>query len=300
MVSRIKIVGMIGAISIMYSCASNEFTTSSGVKVSYIKKGAPTDSVANTNQIMSLNIKWVIEKNNKELFNTSKNGIPMGIQCDTTMQKNLGKLYDVFSLLKKGDSVSFSLTAEDFYEKTIQSPLPDSVVKTDFIKFYVGVENILSREEFQQKQEAFYQQQRKKEQEMAQEMNIKDGVTIDEYLKQQNITAQTTPSQLRYVITKEGTGEKASAGKRVLVHYSGYLLDGTKFDASYDRNEPFEFILGAQQVITGWDEGIALLNKGAKATLYIPSGLGYGSRGAGGVIPPNAILKFDVELLEIK
>lgn len=300
MLRRIKIVGMIGAIGIMYSCSSNEITTKSGVKISYIKKGASTDSVANPEQIMSLNIKWVIEKNNKELFSTSKNGIPMGIKCDTMAKKNLGKLYDAFSLLRKGDSVSFSLTAEDFFEKTIQSPLPDSVIKTDFIKFYVGVENILSMEEFQKKQEAFYEQQRKKEQEMAQEMNMKDGVTIDEYLKKEGIAAQTTPSQLRYVITKEGMGEKASAGKRVLVHYSGYLLDGTKFDASYDRNQPFEFVLGAQQVIPGWDEGIALLNKGAKATLYIPSGLGYGPRGAGGVIPPNAILKFDVELLEIK
>jgi len=110
----------------------------------------------------------------------------------------------------------------------------------------------------------------------------------------------TTPSGLQYQILKEGNGAVAKAGDHVSVHYTGWLMDGTKFDSSVDRNMPFEFNLGAHQVISGWDEGVAGMKIGEKRVLIIPPELGYGSRGAGGVIPPNATLKFEVELLGIK
>ncbi|MCB4799730.1 peptidylprolyl isomerase [Neotamlana laminarinivorans] len=109
-----------------------------------------------------------------------------------------------------------------------------------------------------------------------------------------------TDSGLRYQIIQEGTGKKAEKGKTVSVHYKGQLADGTVFDSSYKRNSPIDFPLGMGQVISGWDEGIQLLKVGDKARLVIPSHLGYGSRGAGGVIPPNATLVFDVELMDVK
>jgi len=112
--------------------------------------------------------------------------------------------------------------------------------------------------------------------------------------------ATTTESGLAYFMIKEGKGVQASAGKTVSVHYTGKLADGTKFDSSYDRNAPIEFPLGQGKVIPGWDEGIALLKEGGKATFIIPPHLAYGERGAGGVIPPNATLIFEVELIEIK
>jgi FKBP-type peptidyl-prolyl cis-trans isomerase FkpA len=98
----------------------------------------------------------------------------------------------------------------------------------------------------------------------------------------------------------EGTGDAPKAGDRVVVHYTGWLTDGKKFDSSVDRREPFEFILGRGQVIKGWDQGVAQLRVGDKARLTVPPELGYGPRGAGGVIPPNATLIFEVELLEVK
>jgi len=97
-----------------------------------------------------------------------------------------------------------------------------------------------------------------------------------------------------------GTGAEAKKGDRVSVHYTGWLLDGTKFDSSRDRNQPFGFTLGAGEVIAGWDQGVAGMKVGGKRKLTIPSELGYGSRGAGGVIPPDATLLFDVELLEVR
>lgn len=109
----------------------------------------------------------------------------------------------------------------------------------------------------------------------------------------------TTDSGLKYVDLVEGTGATPQAGQTVVVHYTGTLEDGTKFDSSRDRNRPFSFRLGAGQVIRGWDEGISTMKVGGQRRLIIPPDLGYGARGAGGVIPPNATLIFDVELLRI-
>lgn len=108
-----------------------------------------------------------------------------------------------------------------------------------------------------------------------------------------------TPSGLRYKIIQKGTGKKAQKGKKVSVHYKGQLTDGSVFDSSYSRKEPIIFILGVGQVIKGWDEGLQLLNVGDKARLVIPGHLGYGSAGAGNVIPPDATLIFDVELVDV-
>jgi peptidylprolyl isomerase len=114
----------------------------------------------------------------------------------------------------------------------------------------------------------------------------------------------TTPSGLKYEDTKVGAGAVAEAGKGVSVHYTGWLNDngkrGNKFDSSVDRGQAFNFPLGMGRVIKGWDEGVAGMKIGGKRTLMIPSNLAYGTRGAGGVIPPNADLIFDVELLEVK
>lgn len=112
--------------------------------------------------------------------------------------------------------------------------------------------------------------------------------------------AVTTPSGLKYVELKEGTGATPKPGQTVEVHYVGTLEDGTQFDSSRDRGQPFSFKIGIGQVIKGWDEGVSTIKVGGRRQLIIPPELGYGARGAGGVIPPNATLLFDVELLGVK
>ena len=110
----------------------------------------------------------------------------------------------------------------------------------------------------------------------------------------------TTASGLQYTDLVVGTGTKASPGATAVVHYTGWLLDGTKFDSSLDRGVPFEFVIGRGRVIKGWDEGVLTMNVGGKRELIIPPNLAYGDQGAGGVIPPGATLKFEVELIELK
>jgi peptidylprolyl isomerase len=114
----------------------------------------------------------------------------------------------------------------------------------------------------------------------------------------------TNPSGLSYLDTSEGAGECPKTGQTCVMHYTGWLSDGgkpgKKFDSSVDRGQPFSFTLGVGQVIKGWDEGVGSMKKGGKRTLHIPAALGYGARGAGGVIPPNAELIFEVELLDFK
>ncbi len=109
-----------------------------------------------------------------------------------------------------------------------------------------------------------------------------------------------TPSGLQYIEVARGSGAEARAGQQVTVHYTGWLTNGTEFDGSRGRNQPFAFALGRGQVIRGWDEGVQGMRVGGQRRLIIPPELGYGARGAGGVIPPNATLIFDVELLDVR
>jgi FKBP-type peptidyl-prolyl cis-trans isomerase len=124
--------------------------------------------------------------------------------------------------------------------------------------------------------------------------------TANKKAMENNQTAITTESGLTYIVTKQGQGAPVKAGDNVIVNYTGLLTNGAKFDSSLDRGEPFSFPVGAGRVIKGWDEGLQKLRIGDHATLIIPPAIGYGSRGAGGVIPPDATLIFIIEVIGVK
>ena len=131
-------------------------------------------------------------------------------------------------------------------------------------------------------------------------LSEEDKKALEEQIEKITAGFEKTESGLFYKILENGSGTKAEKGRNVAVHYEGSLMSGKVFDSSYKRNEPIDFPLGVGKVIAGWDEGIALLKEGGKARLVIPPHLGYGARGAGRSIPPNATLIFDVELVAVK
>lgn len=183
--------------------------------------------------------------------------------------------HTVFGFVEEGQEVVDAIAQGDAIEKIAIERIGDAAQSWNAVEAFRTFEG--SRE------------QRLKEEREAQEKALEEVAA----------GFKKTDSGLRYQFIQRGEGAKAEKGKTVSVHYKGQLLDGTVFDSSYKRNQPIDFALGMGQVIPGWDEGIQLLSIGDKARFVIPSDLAYGSRGAGGVIPPNATLIFDVELVGI-
>ena len=173
-------------------------------------------------------------------------------------------------------------------------PIVDTITQGDSLETVEIIPVGNAAEEFQAV-EAFRIFEGSREKRLAEEK-----ASIEAELDELSAGFEKTDSGLRYQILQKGSGSKAAKGATVAVHYKGQLADGTVFDSSYKRKEPIEFALGTGQVIPGWDEGVALLSVGDKARFVIPSHLGYGAQGAGGVIPPNANLIFDVELVAVK
>ena len=211
------------------------------------------------------------------------------------------QVYEAFNMLKQGDSALFQVTPQELFTNTFNSPVPPFVDSTDLITFEVGVEEVMSEEDFRAYQMEMMQKQQAEMMAQMSEQLEADSATITQYLEENNIDAQATESGLRYQITEKGSGVQPSPGDSVFVQYRGTLLDGTQFDPPGDRdNSSFGFVLGQGQVIQGWDEGIGLLNEGGKGTLYIPSPLAYGPQRRSEVIAENSILVFDVELVDVK
>jgi len=228
--------------------------------------------------------------NGKQVFSTVERGEPMEFE--------FGKRFDtpgfeegIAKMLKGGKATLIVPSKIAFGEQGRGAMVPPYST----IVYDVEVIDVQSKADHD-KQAA----DKKKADELKVSNNKKqEGELMKKYLADHKITAKPTASGLIYVEKVKGTGARAVAGKKVKVHYTGTLLNGTKFDSSRDRNEPFEFTLGQGQVIKGWDEGIALMNVGGKATLVIPSSIGYGERDMG-KIPPYSTLVFDVELLDVK
>jgi len=277
----------------LFSCVDREKVLDNGVELKYFKNGSGQE--IEDGQIVMINLQY-FDYDGNELLNKVGND-PVVLQKDSSWESS-GIIYNVIDNLVKGDSVFFQLTTEQFFKNAPQSvEVPDSV-KNKMISFYCGIQDVMSQNEFEDFQRIQYE---KMQQEMEQQSNDQlsiDLELIDNYLNENNITAKSAESGLRYVITKMGSGENAAPGDNVTVHYTGMLLNGEKFDSSLDRNQPFSFQLGQGMVIRGWDEGITYFNKGSEGTLYIPSTLGYGTSGAGGVIPPNAVLIFEIQVLD--
>ena len=263
-----------------------KYSKSKTTGLSYVMHKSNKGAKLKLDDVVTLHIKYVTSKDSL-VFDSWKMGKP--VQLKITKAAFKGDLMDGLTLLTVGDSASFLINADSLFTKTFAAPRPSFIDSNSFLNFTVKI--ISSTTEAALKAEEL-----KAEKDNA----MKENEVIAKYIADQKITPSKTSTGLMYIISEPGTGEQAAAGKTVKVHYTGRLLDGTKFDSSLDRNDPIEFKLGQGMVIKGWDEGIALLKVGGKALLIIPSNLAYGSRGAGGVIPPFAPLTFEVELVSVQ
>ncbi|MGK7392096.1 MAG: FKBP-type peptidyl-prolyl cis-trans isomerase [Candidatus Cyclobacteriaceae bacterium M2_1C_046] len=282
-------------------------TTPSGAEYEVLRNSE--NEVAQDGHFLVLNMQFV-GKNDSVWVNTVETGIPRVVIKQDSVWKESGRpLEEMLIDAGVGDSMKITLAASKLFEG---GQMPPNVGPEDNFTIYIGVQDVLSEEQFQVWQQEMAQKQQAKAEEQRTEQHEKDVQTIKEYLETNNIDAQATESGLSYVIKEEGTGQKAEAGDQVRVNYAGYVLGGEYFDTSLKELAeekglfnpqreygPLTFTLGQQQVIQGWDEGISLLSEGGKATLYVPSTMAYGPRQRGEVIGANSILVFDVELVEV-
>lgn len=202
----------------------------------------------------------------------------------------VGDIFEGMKMMHKGDSASFIVRTDSTFYTLLRSPMPSEFSVNDIMKFNIRLNDFYPESEFAAKQ-IEYMKNTFVDETLAAEKEL------DEYLKDNGFETITTSTGLKYVKTKDGNGEKPQVGTMVKVHYTGKLLDGTVFDSSVTRNEPFQFVLGVGQVIPGWDEGLQMMSKGEKGVLYIPYYLAYGNMGSG-PIPPFATLMFEVELID--
>ena len=238
---------------------------------------------------------------------TQNGGKPVSIPMQEVDQP--AQFQSVFPFLSAGDSVVMIISCDTIL-KTVppgqEKNLPPWLKSGNAVNIFLSVVSVKTKEDMAKEQEAAQAAQAAAAKDA--EANAKKQVDIDDkilkdYFAKNKIKAIKTKSGLYYKVTKVGTGAKVTNGATVSMNYTGKLLDGTKFDSNVDpafnHVEPFKFPVGGHQVIAGWDEGIALFNKGTKATLYIISPLAYGARGAGPKIGPNSVLLFDVEVVDI-
>ncbi|MCF8252980.1 MAG: FKBP-type peptidyl-prolyl cis-trans isomerase [Bacteroidia bacterium] len=272
-----KMLAGIAAIALLSAC--NRFEkTENGIEYKIVTTSEDARMVA-TEDNLHIHLKGVIERNDSAIFDSYKNNKPFYIPAGEPSLK------EVFAIMKKGDSIVFKIMADTLY-KNFGEQLPAGIQKGDVITFYANLIDLYNPQEMQQKIN-----------EQNQEFLVKDSIALSSYISGlTDVTATSTG--FKYQIETKGKGKACKKGDKVTVRYRGSLLDGFVFDETKPGTPEFTFVVGAGQVIAGWDEGLQLMSEGDKFKFIIPWNLGYGPRGSG-PIPPYSTLLFDVELVKV-
>jgi FKBP-type peptidyl-prolyl cis-trans isomerase len=255
----------------------------------YIEQLAGTGNAIDTGDMVNLHF-TVSLPGGAPIFSTFQRGQPVEMKFGRRFE-NPG-FDEGVSLMKKGGKAKFIVPSNLAFG---ENGRPGTIPPFSPVVYEVEIVEITPGAVYE-KQQA---EAKMKEEMLKEKGKNEELVKLNAYIKEKNITTKPRPSGLYYIENQKGTGAKAESGKKVKVHYTGTLLDGTKFDSSLDRDQPFEFVLGQGQVIPGWDEGIGLMDVGGKARLIIPSVIAYGDRNMG-TITPYSTLVFDVELISVE
>jgi FKBP-type peptidyl-prolyl cis-trans isomerase FkpA len=297
------VVVLLGA-STMSSCQKTKVTEKDGIEYTYIKEGSEK---APNGHFLLYNLQ-ITNGSDSVIYTTAGQPMPGYLMANDSMPATNG-MDEIFLHLRKGDSIVFQSTAKTIFGQNV----PPFLKEDETVKVNLGAFEVMDETAIQAYFEKMMSAEDSKKSERAVEMLAQEAGVIEAYAAEKGLTVQKTANGLYYAIETEGTGEATTPGTTMYVNYAGYLLDGTLFDTSYPEiakandmfNEgreygPLPVNVGMGQVIPGWDEGLMLLKNGSKAKFLIPSPLGYGEAGAGGMIGPNSILVFDVEVTDVQ
>lgn len=264
----------------------------------------PTSPQPKEGDVIKLNM--VTVANNRFIYNSFQANKGKPVEFSVNKSGFQGDVIDAITLMSPGDSLICLIDADAIYKNT-KNKRPDFIKSGDKIQYFIKLISIKTKEQQQKEQQAAFQKQMKEMQAKAEKEAAKNALKeekdLKEYFTKNNLQPTKTASGLYYIITEKTDAALPKIGDTVNMNYTGQLLNGKKFDSNTDSTfkhvAPFEFPLGAGRVIKGWDEGVALLPIGSKATFFIPSRLGYGAQGTSG-IPANSPLIFDVQLISLK
>ncbi len=271
-----------------FACSSNQddgFEVINGIKTKFFVRNEDAPK-PEPGDILLLRLRYTTE-NDSVIFDSEE--IPTFKMRLNKSNARVPTIDDALAILHVGDSAEFIIDAESFYVVTKRSELPKQFKRGDVLKFYVKLEDILTKEKYLKEQQAKLRKSEKME-----ESEIKRYITLS------NITVKPDSSGIYYIEKEKGKGPHPEPGDKVTVHYVATFLSGQPFDNSYERGEPFTFTFGVGEVIPGWDIALKKMQKGTKATIIVPSRLAYGSEGYGNIIPPYTPLIFDIEVLKIE
>ncbi|OFX46086.1 MAG: hypothetical protein A2046_04305 [Bacteroidetes bacterium GWA2_30_7] len=237
-------------------------------------------------EIIEINMRYYTEDDSL-LFDTKE--VPGVFRMQVKDPKQFsGTIDEGLVYMNEGDSAEFLVDASFFYLKSKKVDVPSFIKSGSKLKFYIKINKILTLKEFEDERSIL------RVNEESDEMNL-----LKDYLQKANITINPSPTGLYYIEELKGNGRKPRLGNPVVINYTGKFIDGQIFDSSYDRNEPFKFIFGTGQVVSGLDEGLSNMSEGGRAILIIPSIIGYSDKGKGEKIPPFSTLIFEVELIKV-
>lgn len=276
-------VGLWGCTASKKTATPSEGVTKGGIRYKLVHD-AKGNKIAKEGDYVELHIKTYFE--DSLIFNSREQtgGKPVSFPAGTPRFN--GDLTEAFYVMTPGDSGIFNVSVDSL--RANKQNLQPWMEEGKYITYSIKLEDIKTREEINAEKEKVAAQKGNPE---------KEDQALQKYFKKKGISPKKQKSGLYYLITKATDGEKPISGRSVKVNYTGKLMDGTVFDSNTGK-DPYKFVLGRGQVILGWDEGIALLKKGEKATLFIPSHLAYGDQSPTAKIPPGSTLVFDVELVD--
>jgi FKBP-type peptidyl-prolyl cis-trans isomerase FkpA len=283
--------------ALVIAACSSEKETPQGLKYTVVREG--DGRVANPGEVVVMDIA-VVDDKDSAWFDSREAGMSeMFMVRPDSFKKDEYGIVELFRLASTGDSLTMTISAKDFFERTWMQPVPAGVDPESPFTARVATRHVLDSMSAMKMRTELYEKAQKKMQEDAYAQSAGqlavDTTMIDEHLAGQQMKAETTPSGMRYIIKKKGSGPVTVNGQMATVEYKGYLLNGTVFDQG-----SYTFPVGARQVIQGWDEILLLMNKGTSLTVFIPSTLAYGNQRRSQEILENSILVFDMELKDLK